>query len=109
MWGELTPQLAMRRHAVISGATGVDPATAEEREFLARHAVPVRTTGTYMGHAVEAQFPMNIAIATLALRHGRLYPPAGTGEAAMDGPLSQVVVTGIGHWRGEGLALVEAA
>jgi len=26
----------------------------------------------------------------------------------MDGPLTQVVVTGIGHWRGEGLALVEA-
>jgi len=109
MWGELTPQLAIKRHAVISGATGVDPATAEEREFLARHAVPVRATGTYMGHGVEAQFPMNIAIATLALRHGRLYPPTGTAEAAMDGPLSQAVVTGVGHWRGEGLALVEAA
>ena len=109
MWGELTPLLAVKRHAVISGATGVDPATAEEREFFARHAVPVRTTGTYIGHAVEAQFPMNIAIATLALRHGRLYPPTGTAEAAMDGPLSQAVVTGVGHWRGEGLALVEAA
>jgi 3-oxoacyl-[acyl-carrier-protein] synthase II len=109
MWGELTPQLAMRRHAVISGATGVDPATAEEREFVARHAVPVRATGTYMGHGAEAQFPMNIAIATLALRHGRLFPPSGADEAAMDGPLTQAVVTGVGHWRGEGLALIEAA
>ena len=26
----------------------------------------------------------------------------------MDGTLRQVVVTSIGHWRGEGLALVEA-
>jgi 3-oxoacyl-[acyl-carrier-protein] synthase II len=109
MWGELTPQLSMKRHAVISGATGVDPATAEELAFLTRHAVPVRATGTYMGHGVEAQFPMNIAIATLALRHGRLYPPSGPAEAAMDGPLMQAVVTGVGHWRGEGLALVEAA
>ena len=27
----------------------------------------------------------------------------------MDKPLAQVVVTGVGHWRGEGMALVEAA
>ena len=27
----------------------------------------------------------------------------------MDEPLAQVVVTGVGHWRGEGMALVEAA
>ena len=27
----------------------------------------------------------------------------------MNGPLAQVVVTGVGHWRGEGLALVEKA
>ena len=27
----------------------------------------------------------------------------------MDGPLTQAVVTAVGHWRGEGLALVEAA
>jgi hypothetical protein len=27
----------------------------------------------------------------------------------MEGALSQVVVTGVGHWRGEGMALVEAA
>jgi 3-oxoacyl-[acyl-carrier-protein] synthase II len=30
-------------------------------------------------------------------------------ERAMEGPLEQVVVTGVGHWRGEGMALVEAA
>jgi hypothetical protein len=27
----------------------------------------------------------------------------------MDGTLTHAVVTGVGHWRGEGLALVEAA
>jgi hypothetical protein len=29
-------------------------------------------------------------------------------ERAMDTPLAQVVVTSVGHWRGEGLALIEA-
>ena len=53
---------------------------------------------------------MNVALAALALGHGTLFPPADASgvERAMDGPLDQVVVTGVGHWRGEGLALVEA-
>jgi 3-oxoacyl-[acyl-carrier-protein] synthase II len=109
LWAEVAPGLAPGHHAVISGATGVEPATSEERDFLARAAVPVRATGTHMGHGMEAQFPMNIAVATLALMHGRLYPATGASEAGMDAAPTQVVVTGVGHWRGEGLALVEAA
>jgi 3-oxoacyl-[acyl-carrier-protein] synthase II len=50
---------------------------------------------------------MNIALATVALGHQKL--PAGAQAAGMDGPLTQVVVTGVGHWRGEGMAIVEAA
>jgi 3-oxoacyl-[acyl-carrier-protein] synthase II len=53
---------------------------------------------------------MNVAIAALAVGRGILFPPCdGSGiEQPMEGPLTQVVVTGVGHWRGEGLALVEA-
>jgi 3-oxoacyl-[acyl-carrier-protein] synthase II len=29
-------------------------------------------------------------------------------EKPMDGELKQVIVTGVGHWRGEGMALIEA-
>ena len=97
--------------AVISGASGASPATAEERAFLAEHKdVAVRATGTYLGHAFEPQFPMNVALAAIAVSRGNLYPPADDSgvERAMDGPLTQAVVTSIGHWRGEGLALVEA-
>ena len=54
---------------------------------------------------------MNIALAVIALGHGSLFPPCdSTGlERPMNGQLSQVVVTGVGHWRGEALALVEKA
>jgi 3-oxoacyl-[acyl-carrier-protein] synthase II len=96
--------------AVLSGATGADPATAEERGFLeARRDLAVRATGSYLGHGLEPQFVMNIALATVALGHGSLFPPCdSTGlERPMNGDLSQVLVTGVGHWRGEGLALVE--
>jgi 3-oxoacyl-[acyl-carrier-protein] synthase II len=37
-----------------------------------------------------------------------LFPPCDPGERAATGALTQAAVTGIGHWRGEGLALVEA-
>jgi 3-oxoacyl-[acyl-carrier-protein] synthase II len=96
--------------AVLSGATGADPATAEERGFLeAWRDLAVRATGSYLGHGLEPQFVMNIALATVALGHGSLFPPCdSTGlERPMNGDLSQVLVTGVGHWRGEGLALVE--
>ena len=95
--------------AVISGATGVATATAEEREFLTTHPeLPVRATGTLVGHGVEPQMVMNVALAALAVSRGKLFPPNGEFERPMDGALTQAVVTGVGHWRGEGLGLVEA-
>jgi 3-oxoacyl-[acyl-carrier-protein] synthase II len=111
MWQSLTPRIAPGKVAVVSGTTGAEPATGEERAFLAGlPGVAVRATGTYIGHGFEPQFAMNIALATLALEHEKLFPPTDSSgvEKPMEGPLSQVVVTGVGHWRGEGMALVEA-
>jgi 3-oxoacyl-[acyl-carrier-protein] synthase II len=112
MWNNVETRLQPGHCAVLSGATGTEPATSEEAAFLAaRPDVAVRATGSMIGHGMEAQFPMNIALGALAVRRGILFPPCNGAqvERAMDGALSQVVVTGIGHWRGEGLALVEAA
>jgi 3-oxoacyl-[acyl-carrier-protein] synthase II len=110
MWQKLAPSAAGA--AVLSGATGAAPATAEERDFLKTLAgVPVRATGSYLGHGFEPQFAMNIALATLALGREKLFPPAATSgiEQAYDGALDRIAVTAVGHWRGEGLALVEKA
>ena len=111
MWKALAPRLVPGQVAVISGASGAEPATAEERAFLESIPdVPARATGTYIGHGLESQFPMNIALATLAIGREKLAPPAGVSgpERVMRGNLAQVVVTCVGHWRGEGMALVEA-
>ena len=108
MWDAL--QLGPNGTAVISGATGTEPGTSEERSFLARRAeVAVRATGSHFGHGVEPQFCMNIAVAALTLSYGKLFPPYDTTgvERPMVAEPSRVVVTGVGHWRGEGLALVE--
>ncbi|EJW12369.1 3-oxoacyl-acyl carrier protein synthase II [Rhodovulum sp. PH10] len=109
LWDRLPP-VDPARAVVLSGAAGTAPATAEEKAVLAARGLPVRATGTFVGHSLEPQFVVNLALATVALGHGKLFPPCDpTGfEAPFEGALGQVVVTGVGHWRGEGLALVEA-
>lgn len=110
LWDKLKDKLMAGSAAIISGATGAGPATAEERQFLQQHGeLAVRASGTYLGHGLEPQFPMNVALATVALAHGGLFPPCDASglERPASGELRQIVVTGVGHWRGEGLALVE--
>ncbi|MFZ2160242.1 MAG: beta-ketoacyl-ACP synthase [Bradyrhizobium sp.] len=97
--------------ALITGATGVEPVTSEERAFLSRHkGCAVRATGTSFGHTLETQFPLGIALAALSLSRGALFPPNDpTGlEVEMSKPPTQIVVVGAGHWQGEGMALVES-
>ncbi len=109
-WDKLRASIKSGHAAVISGATGAEPATSEERAFLAEHAdLAVRATGSYLGHGLEPQFVMNIALAAVAVSHASLFPPCDSSglEKPMSGDLQQVLVTGVGHWRGEGLALVE--
>ena len=111
MWSGVAARVKPENAAVISGATGLEPATAEERAFLSRHPeLAVRATGTHLGHALEPQFPANVALAAMALQRGQLFPPSDISgfERPMESPLRQVVVTSVGHWRGECLALVEA-
>ncbi|HEY5125974.1 MAG TPA: beta-ketoacyl-ACP synthase [Bradyrhizobium sp.] len=97
--------------SLITGATGVEPVTSEEKAFLHEHpAVAVRATGTSFGHTMETQFPLGLALAALSISRGALFPPNDpTGlELEMSKPPTQIVVTGAGHWQGEGMALVEA-
>jgi 3-oxoacyl-[acyl-carrier-protein] synthase II len=111
MFDQISSRLRPAACAIISGATGAEPATAEERQFLSAHPqFAVRASGSYIGHGPEPQFAMNVALAATAVRQGKLFPPCpGTDvERAMPGALTQAIVTGVGHWRGEGLALIEA-
>jgi 3-oxoacyl-[acyl-carrier-protein] synthase II len=109
-WNTVAPAVKRAHAAVVSGTTGIEPATSAERRILGEVGLPVRNTGTYIGHGVEAQFLANIAIACMVIEHGKLFAPAGTGDVGSSpAGLSQVVVTSVGNWRGEGLALVEQA
>jgi len=109
LWSQLGPLEG--GGAIITGTTGAEPVTSEERAFLKKHAdFAVRATGTRFGHTMETQFPLGLGLAALSLSRGALFPPSGSSDAEieMQRPPSQIVVVGAGHWRGEGMALVEA-
>ena len=96
--------------AVISGATGAHDATEAEREALSASGLPVRAVANRLGHGFEAQFIAGLALAALAVSKGTLFPPSAGDplEQAGDGA-ERIVVTQVGHWRGEGAGLVEKA
>lgn len=107
-WQTIAGQVDPAHCGVISGASGAEPATSAERTALQEIALPVRNTGTYIGHGLEAQFAANLGIACGVIEHGKLFAAAGSGDVGQSPPdVSQVVVTSVGNWRGEGLALVE--
>jgi 3-oxoacyl-[acyl-carrier-protein] synthase II len=110
MWKQCTNDKDSGRTGVISGATGAEPATGEERAWLKTVLdIPVRATGSYVGHGFEPQFALNIGLATLVLDRQKLFAPWDSSgvEREYDGALDRIVVTGVGHWRGEGMALLE--
>ena len=107
-WEAIAGKVDRAHVGIISGATGLEPATAAERRVLKEIGLPVRNTGTYIGHGVDNQFIANLGIACAALEHGKLFAPTGSGDIGESPPgLSQAVVTSVGHFRGEGLTLVE--
>jgi 3-oxoacyl-[acyl-carrier-protein] synthase II len=109
LWDKLNPK--DHQLAIITGATGAEPATAEELTFLRAHQnIPLRATNTMFGHTLEAQFPLGLALGALSLSRGQLFPPNDPTGLEMEMPQApdQIVVVGTGHWRGEGMALLEA-
>lgn len=113
---ELRAALPSGPLAVLSGASGVEAATQRELAWLDaldnRGITPaVRAYGTLLGHSVEAQFPTGIALAALAVSEGQLFKPFDDSgrERPFDAPMERILVTGWGHWRGTGLAVVEPA
>ena len=80
----------------ISAATGCAGITGEEAAAIAAAAPTAKriAAGDLLGHGVEAAFPVSVALAAIAL---------SVGQAR------EAIVTGAGHWRGEGAAhLVQA-
>lgn len=80
----------------ISAATGCAGITGEEAAALQATVPSARriAAGDLLGHGIEAAFPTSVALAAIALSAGQA---------------KEAIITGAGHWRGEGAAhLVQA-
>ncbi|MGA0564964.1 beta-ketoacyl-ACP synthase [Ancylobacter sp. VNQ12] len=95
--------------AILSAASGAPEPTRAEVAVLERSGLPVRSVTDRVGHSLEGQLPVALALAALAVSEGKLFAPlAGEPlEKPFEGALTRAIVTGVGHWRGEGVALVE--
>ncbi len=111
-WQAISGALAGKPAALLSGACGAGRITAEEHDFLAGLAGigPVRGSAMAMGHSMEASFLMNLGLAITCFEQGRLFPALSASEsieARPDAGTERMLVTGWGHYRGEGMALIE--
>ncbi len=95
---------------VFSGTSGFHDLVRREKAFLETELAgrPIRAFGGLVGHGVEAQFPIGVALAALALGNSAEIPPFDPAEAPMAAPAKAAVVTTIGHARGEGIAVLAA-
>lgn len=99
----------------MSGATGLNPATGAEASLIERNfgsrSLPVRAFGSRLGHGVEAQMPVGVSLAAVALSKQSYYPPFSEDalEQVADRPPETIAVTSIGHRRGEAIIVVAAA
>lgn len=99
---------------VLTGCSGIQPQLTEEHEFLdslAEHDIQpaIRAVTSVFGNTIEAQFPVNVALAALALSKGNFFDPFDESgvEIPWSGTPEQVLISTWGHWRGESLALVD--
>jgi 3-oxoacyl-[acyl-carrier-protein] synthase II len=109
MLGKLTND-ANLVDAVISGASGIADITRQEFSALSQHCgadIPVRSYTSMIGHSMESNFPAGIALAALSLKNQQLFPPFEEAEIASTTSPNSILVTSIGHWKGEGLGLLE--
>jgi 3-oxoacyl-[acyl-carrier-protein] synthase II len=108
---EPAKELAGEGTVVFCGTTGFQDLAAREQAVLEAtvRGAALRAYGGLTGHALEAQFPLGLALAALTLDGRAKVPPFDTGrERAMTAGATTAVVTTVGHVRGEGVALLSA-
>jgi len=99
---------------VLSATCGIEPYLSEEHDFLTGladqgMAPSIRGFSTLFGNTMEAQFPLAVALAAMAVSKATFYPPFDTTgiETATEDAVERVMISNWGHWRGESLTLID--
>ncbi|KXF76937.1 3-oxoacyl-ACP synthase [Paramesorhizobium deserti] len=90
---------------IVSGASGAhEPTTAEKAVLDALPGAAARGISGITGHLREAQFPLAVALAAVAVSKGEAFAPLEKSEKPLDKPVSAAIATTIGVTRAEGAA-----
>lgn len=89
---------------VVSGASGAHAATTGEKAALEGINAAYRGIAGLTGHLREAQFPLALALGAISVWKGEAFTPSSAAEKAIDGTISEAIVTTIGATRAEGAA-----
>jgi len=99
---------------VLTGCCGVQPQLKEEHDFLnnlSEFGIDpiIRGVTTVFGNTLEAQFPVSVILASLAISKGVFFDPFDTTgvEKEFSSDPERILISTWAHWRGESLALVE--
>lgn len=113
LFEKISEQVPSGTLPVLSSCCGVQPQLKEEHDFLnglSEHGIDpaIRGVTTLFGNTLEAQFPLSVILASLAISRGAFFTPFDeTGaEKEFSGEPQSVLISTWGHWRGESLALV---
>ena len=114
MFGQISDQVPAGPLPVLSGCCGVQPQLTEEHDFLkglSEHGIDpaIRGVTSIFGNTLEAQLPLSVVLASLAISRGAFFTPFDESGAEKEfcGQPDSVLISTWGHWRGESLALVE--
>jgi 3-oxoacyl-[acyl-carrier-protein] synthase II len=105
----LAPAKDTAETVVFSGASGLHGVTAREKTVI-ENLLPQASIRAYsgaVGHGLEAQFPLGLALAAVAVANGAKVPPFDPShEKPMAAGAAAAIVTTVGHVRGEGVAVL---
>ena len=114
LFEQISDQIPAGPLPVLTGCCGVQPQLKEEHDFLnslSEHGIDpaIRGVTTLLGNTLEAQLPLNVILASLAISKGAFFDPFDDSgvEKAYSGAPQSVLISTWGHWRGESLALLE--
>ena len=97
---------------IVSGTSGADEATAEEKAALdTMPGAVVRAFSDVAGYMREAQFPFTVALAALAVSKGEAWPPfdAEAEAPSPGGPIDAAIALTVGADRAEGVVRIVKA
>jgi 3-oxoacyl-[acyl-carrier-protein] synthase II len=95
---------------VVSGASGCHDPTMLEIDAIKRYVGPnaaIRAYTTLTGNPIEANFPFAVSLAALAIFNKGFYAPFESAELPVSQAPQSVLVSAVGHYRGEGFGTVE--